>query len=89
MEYGYIQFVYYQVKNCQGIIFRDLETELQDKLPSQRDGSNELFELPSLMVEGIPTTIDEMNQVYTMPPIKLNRNLSLFMRNVCIFVMSV
>ncbi|CAK8675934.1 DNA-binding protein P3A2-like [Clavelina lepadiformis] len=50
------------VKNCQGIIFRDLETELQDKLPSQRDGSNELFELPSLMVEGIPTTIDEMNQ---------------------------
>nr|CAB3264442.1 DNA-binding protein P3A2-like [Phallusia mammillata] len=51
------------VKNCQGAIFRDLETELQAKIPpNQEQNTDHQFELPPLMVDGIPTTLEKMNQ---------------------------
>ena len=44
------------------MIFRGLEKELQGKVSSDADG-NALFDLPQLTIDGIPTSVDEMNQV--------------------------
>ena len=45
------------------MIFRGLEKELQGRVVNNYD-SNGLFELPPLSVDGMPTSVDEMNQVH-------------------------
>lgn len=51
------------IRSCQNLIIRDLEKQLQEKAPtcSSRVTTN-LFELPSLIIDGIPTTLEKMNQ---------------------------
>lgn len=46
------------------MILRDLEKQLQEKAPPCNNRSQEhLFELPALIIDGIPTTLEKMNQV--------------------------
>lgn len=51
------------VRGCQNVILRELESVLREQAPSTsgRNGEN-LFELPSLVIDGIPTPVDKMNQ---------------------------
>lgn len=50
------------IRNSQSVILRDLERVLQEQSPASTSHSEVLFELPALMIDGIPTPVDKMNQ---------------------------
>ena len=50
------------MKGCQDTIFHGLEKEFQGKVVNNST-SNGFSDLPSLAIDGIPTSLDEMNQV--------------------------
>ncbi|XP_078485635.1 LOW QUALITY PROTEIN: nuclear respiratory factor 1-like [Ciona intestinalis] len=51
------------VKNCKSAIYQELEQELQEKLgPKREKTSDVLCDLPELLIEGIPTPVEKMNQ---------------------------
>lgn len=52
------------ILNSESVILQTLETDLRDSYGKEQDSpsDNILFQLPSLAVDGIPTSVDEMNQ---------------------------
>ncbi|XP_039264449.1 nuclear respiratory factor 1-like [Styela clava] len=51
------------LRSCQNLILRDLERVLQEQAPAAagRNSENQ-FELPALIIDGIPTPVEKMNQ---------------------------
>lgn len=51
------------LRSCQNLILRDLERVLQEQAPATagRNTDNQ-FELPALVIDGIPTPVEKMNQ---------------------------
>ncbi|XP_069141953.1 DNA-binding protein P3A2-like [Argopecten irradians] len=52
------------VKSCKGVVLQDLESTLSE-LPSNQTETSGLHELPPLSIDGIPTSVDQMTQVFT------------------------
>lgn len=51
----------FQMRNCKSVILHDLETSLSETIPhAEHQGAQEL---PSLSIDGIPTSVEKMTQV--------------------------
>ena len=56
-------FIYkFQMRNCKGVILQDLETTLSETIPQPEHQG--VQELPSLSIDGIPTSVEKMTQVH-------------------------
>lgn len=53
------------MRSFSNLILNDLERVLQEQAPNNDGTNNEhSFELPQLVIDGIPTPVDKMNQVF-------------------------
>jgi hypothetical protein len=50
------------MRNCKGVILQDLETTLSETIPQPEHQG--VQELPSLSIDGIPTSVEKMTQVH-------------------------
>jgi len=50
------------IKNIRQLVLQDLEIALARQAPNSTHDDSDLFELPPLVIEGIPTPIDKMSQ---------------------------
>ena len=50
------------MKNIRSVIVQDLEIALAQQAPNTQNDDPSLFELPPLVIDGIPTPVDKMAQ---------------------------
>lgn len=50
------------MKNIRNLVIQDLEIALARQAPNSTNEDSDLFELPPLVIDGIPTPIDKMAQ---------------------------
>lgn len=60
----------FQVRNCKSVIMQELESALAQQAPPQAQDDPTLHELPPLVIDGIPTPVEKMTQVYNPFSIK-------------------
>jgi len=53
-----------QIRNQKQQILNELDQALQEQTPATQQDNSHLHELPSLVIEGIPTQVDKMTQVF-------------------------
>lgn len=52
----------FQVRNCRAVIMQELEQVLAQQAPPPAETSH-LFDLPPLIIDGMPTSLEKMTQV--------------------------
>lgn len=50
------------VRNCKNIIMQELENALAEQAPPQSQDDPQLYDLPPLVIDGIPTPVEKMTQ---------------------------
>ncbi|XP_054751057.1 DNA-binding protein P3A2 [Lytechinus pictus] len=50
------------MRNLRGIVLQDLDNALAQRAPQQADANSDLYELPPLVIDGIPTPVNKMTQ---------------------------
>ena len=56
-------FLFVQIRDSKPQILQELETALQEQTPPSQNENSQLYELPPLVIDGIPTQVDKMTQV--------------------------
>lgn len=52
----------YKIKNLRSAILSELETALSEQAPAPAQEDPSLYELPPLVIDGIPTPVEKMTQ---------------------------
>lgn len=50
------------MRNLKGIVLQDLDNALAQRAPQPSNENSDLYELPPLVIDGIPTSVNKMTQ---------------------------